>query len=531
MKKRLLALVLVLILALTLAACGGTDGSSSAPQGGGSSSGSTGSSSPESESESSSEWTGEISKVIMTYLTLGQTPTEVAEVEAAINAITGPKIGVEVEFLPVSAWDAMSQYPMWISSGEKVDLMMVFLTDVRTYAKQGLIEPLNDLVAEYGSNISALVAEDWPLIGSSYVDDEFFGVMPLAQTYGTGGSLLMAAKYMEEADVAYDANKVYSMQDLTELFAKIKENNPGMYPCGIVTSGYTNSYFGMWSETPVDGLGSSAATGILLGTDSTTIVNQFATDEYYQYLKTLREWYQAGYIHPDAATSAATNIEWAMSGVSCSFPSSSEPNQVYAAESAYAGKVNQLFLNEPWRTTASPVGGHWTIPISATEPEAAMRFLNMMYDPSGELLNLILWGIEGRHYVMVDESINMIDFPEGVNRENSGYYNTLGLYGDRRYEYVWDEYSSRKNTTAYTERAMANPTKAYGYIYDTSEKITQIAAINAVIAEYIPALESGSVDVDTIYPEFLQKLETAGIDSLIADNQAQFDAWLAENGK
>ncbi len=530
MKKRFLAFVLALTLALALAACG-SSGSSSASQGG-ASNGSTSASQSTGgdDSGSASEWTGEVSKIVMTYLTLGQTPTEVADVEAAINAITGPKIGVEVEFLPVSAWDALSQYPMWISSNEKVDLMMVFLADVRSYAEQGLIEPLNDLVAEYGGNISALVAEGWPLIGSSYMGDEFYGVMPKAQAYGSGGSLLMAAKYMEEADIAYDANKIYTMADLTDLFAKIKANHPDKYLAGFASSGYTSSYYGMWSATGVDGLGATASSGVLIGTDSTEVVNLFATDEYRAYLDTLREWYLAGYIHPDVATTAATNIEWAMSDVSCAYPSSSEPNQVYAAVSAYRGPVNQLFLNKPYMATPSGAGGHWTIPISATEPEAAMRFLNEMYAPGGELLNLILWGIEGQHYVMVDESIKMIDFPEGLSRENSGYYNTLGLYGDRQYEYVWDEYSSAKNTTAYTERAMTNPTKGYGFLYNDLDKATQVAAINAVLAEYIPALEGGTVDVDTVLPEFLAKLEAAGIDALVADKQAQFDAWLADNG-
>ena len=52
----------------------------------------------------------------------------------------------------------------------------------------------------------------------------------------------------------------------------------------------------------------------------------------------------------------------------------------------------------------------------------------------------------------------------------------------------------------------------------------EIAALSAVVAQYVPALESGSVDIDVYYPKFVEALKAAGIDSVIADKQAQFDA-------
>lgn len=65
--------------------------------------------------------------------------------------------------------------------------------------------------------------------------------------------------------------------------------------------------------------------------------------------------------------------------------------------------------------------------------------------------------------------------------------------------------------------------------YNPSEDMTvKIAAISAVVAQYMPALESGSVDVDTYYAEFTAALEAAGINDVIADQQALFDAFLAD---
>ena len=78
-------------------------------------------------------------------------------------------------------------------------------------------------------------------------------------------------------------------------------------------------------------------------------------------------------------------------------------------------------------------------------------------------------------------------------------------------------------------KAMANPTKGVGYAYDTTRTSSQIANVDAVIQQYVPTLESGSEgDLDTTYQEFLTALEAAGINDIIADNQSQFDEWMAQ---
>jgi putative aldouronate transport system substrate-binding protein len=41
------------------------------------------------------------------------------------------------------------------------------------------------------------------------------------------------------------------------------------------------------------------------------------------------------------------------------------------------------------------------------------------------------------------------------------------------------------------------------------------------------ALNTGSVDPDVFLPEFIEKLNSAGMDKIIAAKQEQLDAWLA----
>ena len=46
------------------------------------------------------------------------------------------------------------------------------------------------------------------------------------------------------------------------------------------------------------------------------------------------------------------------------------------------------------------------------------------------------------------------------------------------------------------------------------------------MGQYVPALETGSVNPDVVLPEFLEALEAAGIQECIAENQKQLDQWL-----
>lgn len=52
-----------------------------------------------------------------------------------------------------------------------------------------------------------------------------------------------------------------------------------------------------------------------------------------------------------------------------------------------------------------------------------------------------------------------------------------------------------------------------------------------MVATYVPVLESGSVDLDENYQDFLTALEEAGIDRIIADKQRQLDEWLERHGE
>lgn len=530
MKKHVSLILLAAMLAATFSGCnsGSTDNGSSSDSTPASTSASE-SGSETAEGEESSGWTGETEHIIMTYLHAGTIPTDLDKVFAAVNEITVPAIGVEVKPLCLSIGETGQRYSLWISGGEQIDLAMVPFTNLGTYSSQGLILPLDDLLAENAPYITnAIEEEGYPLLDGSYYQGEAYGVTPLMYYYGTGGSYLIDAAKFEEAGLTYNEGDVWTMDQLGEMFGAIKELYPDAYPNGTITSGRTASYAGSWNLV-YDPLGATPSSGVLMGTDSTTVENLFATDEYYQYVSYMKEWYDAGYIYPDSATTSSTQNELMRAETTLGYPISNQPVMESDAEAALGKDFVHIMLTESYYTAQSSSGGtFWTVPISAASPETAIRFLDYTFS-NHDVHNMILWGLEGEHFEVLDADEYLIGFPEGIDGSNSPYYNTFGLYGDRRYEYIWDIANSKSVNEEYTADAMSRPTKAVGYAYDTTRTSAQIANVDAIVTQYAPTLESGSEgDLDTTYQEFLSALEAAGINDIIADNQAQFDEWLAQ---
>ena len=469
--------------------------------------------------------------IVVTWVYYTEAAPDLADVTAAVNDITVPEIGVEVEFMPISIGDTFQKYGTYIASGEEIDCMLLLFQDPIQYYNNGSVEPLNDLLDEYGSTILAL-SEEFPI--TAQLNDDIYGFAPVDQYYGFEGCVYVKEQYADcIADyISDDENHIYTTDELTQIFAAIKDEYPEVYPFNTVGADNTSSQLasGFVSGMVFDKAGGDFGNGVFLGVDSETVVDYFETEEYYNYIKQVKEWADAGYILPDAAVTDSTSNELVSSDVTATAITSYNPI-VYGDEQSILGEgVVVLKTTKPYYQSTAAGSVTWTIPVTAKEPEAAMKFYNLLYENT-ELANLIMWGIEGQHYVKTDVE-QVIAFPDGIDSTNSGYYNTFGVWGDRREQYVWTESATKEPNEIYTEAAQSNPTMPgrINYQYDSSNMTNALSAVDAVINQYAPALECGSVsDVDTTYKEFISALKAAGIDDIIADNQAQYDAAKAAN--
>lgn len=463
------------------------------------------------------EWTGDVSHVVMVFLTTGVEPADLGKVQDAVNEISIPKIGVEVEFKPVSIFNAPSQVPMWIGAGEQIDVLPLAFTGIQPFIDQGMLEPMDEWIASQAPYIQSL-SDEYPVFDTS-PSEGIYGIMTLPSPWQRAGGYLIRVADLEEAGLSYEDGQLVTLDEMDDIFAAIKAAKPDVYPCGITGA---VSRANMTYE--FDTLGATMASGALIGIDSTEVQNVFASEEYKNYLNHVRSWYENGYVMKDAATTDISLLELAMNGGISGYFSEGNAALRAALELQTGEKWIHLLFNQPYIPAISAASQvYWTVPVTAAEPEAAVRFVNLMFeDPS--LSNTLTWGVKDVHWQFSDEDLGVIDYAEGLDASTSGYQYGLGLFGQQKDIYSMGD-STKLEDEAWDEIALSRKTKGYGFCYDASAMTSQITAIEAVITEYQAALDTGSADLETTYPEFIKKLEANGINDVIADKQAQFDSW------
>ena len=166
----------------------------------------------------------------------------------------------------------------------------------------------------------------------------------------------------------------------------------------------------------------------------------------------------------------------------------------------------------------------WVIPVTSTEPEAAMKFMNLLYT-NADLVNLMNYGVEDVHYVKNDNGT--ISLPEGKDASSVGYYGNLSFFiGNQYLSYVWDTYDPDTRAQSKEINDNAQYSDLIGFTFDSSEYANEISAVTNVVAEYQNALITGISDPAKALSEFRNKLDSSGMQKLVDGIQEQLDAWL-----
>lgn len=110
-----------------------------------------------------------------------------------------------------------------------------------------------------------------------------------------------------------------------------------------------------------------------------------------------------------------------------------------------------------------------------------------------------------------------------------GYSNPLGVYGNQSRMLTFDSKEVIEERRQYNKAALQKREEMQIFYFNPREVEIENAAVEKVIAEYVPILESGSVDTQRYYRQFLKELELAGIDNIIQEKQRQYDQWKRMN--
>jgi putative aldouronate transport system substrate-binding protein len=161
-------------------------------------------------------------------------------------------------------------------------------------------------------------------------------------------------------------------------------------------------------------------------------------------------------------------------------------------------------------------------------PEEALKLIELMNtDPWYR--ETARYGIEGKHYTRNDDG-TVTKTEQGQNNMKvqaygQGHY-TVGALEASPFPEVPTDIHQWEKTMANYEHATLSA--AMGFTPDLTPVETECLAIKTVIEEYMPELQTGTSDPDVVIPEMLARMNEVGLEKVIAEIQAQLDAFLGK---
>lgn len=456
----------------------------------------------------------------ITMVIAGTRQKDEARIEEKINEILLPELNVKLD-LVILPWESQGQeLRLMLAGDEKIDCFYTGSANAIQYMKSGQIVDLTELLDTYGTNLKSIFDQE-DLEGIS-VNGFTFGVPAHCEGVNVPAAFLrkdLVEKYQ------IDVTKIHKPEDLEQIFAAVQAGEPDMTM--LFSNGSFNGPLYRLGSSVYDPLGDGI--GVLMDpVNSTTVVNLYETQWYYDTVCMLYKWYKKGYINQDAATENRGWDDVLKTGKVFSMITGDHPGILSELQSSTGYEFVAVdFAQKGMKKSNYYSDIIYCIAQNSENPGKVMKCLDYIYG-SEEIMNLLNWGEEGRDYVFTDKENRIITFPEGVTSYTVGYSLNLAWELPNQYlSYLWEGSDPEVYEEIQKTNTQGMESKAFGFIFDSTGLDVQETAVTTVCEQYVPSISSGTVNPEEYIPRFIADLKAAGIDDIIAAKQEQFDAWIA----
>ena len=452
-------------------------------------------------------------------------------VEKAVNAYIEPLIGATVTY-HIIGWDEWNDKAInALQSGEKMDL--IFTADWEGYGVEvagGLLTPLDDLLEEYGQGIKETLPKTF--LDGVRVNGVLYGIPTNKELCVPEGYAVNVTAAKEIGwDVVMDDPTITCMADLEPWLAKYKELYPSKYPYlmdgaagrwpfepWVKDMAVSNDFISMKMAVQED------------GTFDETLYSVFETDIQEAHIREMYDFAQKGYIDPDAAlTSFDYNGTFGRGDfLVMALPlkgNNIKATEMYEANHTVDFEYTEITTQPKYVITVHAGGSMFGIPVTSKNPAKAMQYINLMHSDA-TLVNLMLFGEEGVNYVKAEDG--RVEIVADANWY--GVHGGAWTVGNTLLQYVTTAEDPNKNAMLQSYADDAIPTASLGFRFVKDDVADEIAAMENVISEYINPLMCGMVDPDDAthgIAAMQEAMHDAGIDTIMAELQSQYDAWKA----
>lgn len=503
--KKLLVIVLALVMLFSLASCNKTTESDT-----------TAVDSSESDVTAAPAEKGE--PVELKWYVIGsQEQPDQDMVEAKINEYTLEKINCTVDIVFLDYGDYPEVVGTKLAAGEAIDLVFTSgwtgAAGYRANAPIGNFVELNQYLQPGGALYDTL-----QIIGEDFMNATQIGgknyAVPCNKEQAHNWGFLFRKDIVEELNL--DVDSVKTIEDLEPILAAVKAAYPEMIP--LVTATGEAPYRLLDWNTFLD---DDVPGALYPDNRDNTVINQFEMPETIALFKTMKAYYDAGYIRADADTytSWMGDLE---SGLGFCVSQSMKPGKDVEFSQGLDYEFIQVDCTEPVMSNREADGSMMAIPIGSKNPEKAAELMNLA-NTDKYFNNLLNFGIEDYHFTKVSD--NVIELSE----DNTGWRpNITWVFPNQFMNYTMSSEDPDKFVNFIAYNKSATPLNNLGFVYDGSDMENITSALKAITAQYTARLYCGAVDdVDALVAEMNQKMYAAGLQDLLDDMQAQYDAWLA----
>ena len=438
-------------------------------------------------------------------------------INAAVNAITEPE-GLHLDIRWVTMGDWQTAVLLALSSGERMDVITCSMFGgVGTfYAKNQLLD-ITDYMNETAPETMELMGE---YLGAYTFSGKLYGV-PTYRNYCKDGYILMNAEVLDELGLREQAENMTCWSDYEAILAAVTEakNPEGLWATGGVGLISSNNWLATgdsWDDYDIfDNLSDGQN---VIWSDMDGNVGLYQAQPGYEYeVSMMADWAEKGYIWPDSPFTTEFQDDLMKNQVIFSVVQGSEIGVETTKSESYGYEVVATQFCGSMIKTGQLTSWGLAVPVTAEEPEAACRFINMLYT-NEDLMNTMIWGVEGEDYT--------VENGEVVQGESGYYYEADFLIGNNALLTPLagngaDFYEVVKATN---DAAVRSP--YMGFTIDTTDMDLLMSQISAVYDQYSQAMNGGGYTPE-YYQEYLTQLEAAGVQDYIDQIQAQLDAWLA----
>lgn len=428
------------------------------------------------------------------------------EVEEAMNEYLAENYGITVTMISYPVADYANQMNLELAADADIDIITcgTGIMDPTTLYKNGVALELTELLKTTPTLYESISEEFW---NSTVYGGGYYFVPNIKET-GTGRSYMANNTFVDKYD--WDLSDIKSYEDFEPFLEELKNDEDCAYA--------------FWPTPYVEGNTDDFAfitqyAGINIDGDHSKVEFIIDSKEFMEYCKLMRKWALAGYWPEDLMVNQDNYKTMRNQGQYGFQYWVTIPDGEAECESRYTVPCTEVRISESWLNSDSAMGSAYCINANTEKTEAAIKFLEAL-ETDMTLGDLAVYGVEGKHYTReADGSVTKI--------ADSGYdYTTwtvttlfncsrLSTEAENKYE-LYEEFNAN---------AVASPLA--GFRFDSTPVNAEYTACNEVVNAYFNLFTYGAVDSEVEVTNYSKALKDAGVEKVIDEMQAQYDAFLA----